>query len=352
MVSLRRLARRAVGGARWLVGLAVVGFLLLRFDPSSVVRLFGAADLRLVFVGTAGLVAMHTVAAATWRALAQRLGGQRLSWATALRAYYAAQALGSLTPGNVGSDAYRLVAPTDDVSWRGRFFPIAVQRITSSIALAALGIASLALLPEPGWSALAVSGGAVILAAGSALLLALLFRRSGIRARGYRSSLPGGTPVATARARTRVAPAALLGLILGLAFHAGSIAMAYLLVAAVTPVAAPLQVLACLTIARLSILVPLSPSGLGVQEGALALLFLQIGLPPQVALTASLLGRIALLATATIGGILLAMDPWGKGTRVHSIRRAMTAEPAGPRIGMMKRWLPEALGGSRGSDQS
>ncbi len=58
--------------------------------------------------------------------------------------------------------------------------------------------------------------------------------------------------------------------------------------------------------ARLSLAVPITPSGLGVQEGVLAALFASIGLAPETAVAGLLLGRLALVLTTGIGVLLLA----------------------------------------------
>ena len=63
--------------------------------------------------------------------------------------------------------------------------------------------------------------------------------------------------------------------------------------------------IASIAVARLTILIPLSPSGLGFQEAALSVLFLQIGLSPEMALATALLNRLALvvaLGTALMVG--------------------------------------------------
>jgi len=66
-----------------------------------------------------------------------------------------------------------------------------------------------------------------------------------------------------------------------------------------------LAVLAAITIARLSLAVPILPSGLGANEAILALLFAGMSLSPQTALAALLLGRVALVLTTALGAGLL-----------------------------------------------
>jgi len=92
---------------------------------------------------------------------------------------------------------------------------------------------------------------------------------------------------------------------LGLVFHAASIWLGWVLIAAVDPGTAThtVEVLAILAIARLSVVLPISPAGLGVQEAAVGVLFAQVGLDPGVALAAILLNRVALLVVVLLGTV-------------------------------------------------
>jgi uncharacterized protein (TIRG00374 family) len=94
-------------------------------------------------------------------------------------------------------------------------------------------------------------------------------------------------------------------------------------VAAINPDAVSLASIAALAVARLTLAIPISPSGLGFQEGALSALFVAIGLAPETALAALLLGRISLLTTTLVGAIALgARDhrltaSGSQGTKAH-----------------------------------
>jgi uncharacterized membrane protein YbhN (UPF0104 family) len=310
------------GAVRWAIGLVLVGAVLLRFDVEAVVARLGQADLRLVLPALAGLVAVHALGAATWRSLTRILNGPTLGWREALHAYYVGQGIGGLTPANLGSDVYRAWATHgQDGGWRGAVAPIAVQRITSSLALVALGASGAAWLGATGVIApiaglgegpegpplVAIGAGALLAGAilASALVAAwLAWRRLRIATDvGTGGSDPGAAP-------TRRLPAAVtLGLLLGLAFHALSVLLVMLLVLALTPVSSPIAVVAALAVGRLAILVPIAPSGLGVQEGTLAVLFLRIGLPVEVALAAAVLNRVALGVTVALAVILLQREP-------------------------------------------
>ena len=79
--------------------------------------------------------------------------GLRLSWGAALRVHYAAQALGSVTPGNLGSDIHRAtVVRQAGHGWSAAIEPIVVQRATSYLALsllAGIGLVIVSRTDEP-----------------------------------------------------------------------------------------------------------------------------------------------------------------------------------------------------------
>ena len=90
-------------------------------------------------------------------------------------------------------------------------------------------------------------------------------------------------------------------------FHAISLLLGLALVRAVDPAAAaqPWPVVGALAVARLSLAVPISPNGIGIQEGLLTLLFVQLGLPADTAIAAALLNRFGFLLTAAVGAAAL-----------------------------------------------
>jgi uncharacterized membrane protein YbhN (UPF0104 family) len=214
----------------------------------------------------------------------------------ALRAYYASQAIGGITPANLGGDAYRVVtARSDGAEWGDAALSVLVQRATSFAALAVLGVVALSALPDVIDVAAPLIGVAVALALVLAVPVAILVRRHGRFADPAR--------------RRSLTSATLVGLAGGLSFHAIAIAASYALVIAVDPSASGLGILAAVALARLSLAVPIAPSGIGVQEGALAALFILLGASPESAVAASLLGRLALITTTAIGLTLIARRP-------------------------------------------
>jgi uncharacterized protein (TIRG00374 family) len=107
--------------------------------------------------------------------------------------------------------------------------------------------------------------------------------------------------------RRRLASGAAVGVALGFVFHALSVLLTALLLAAVSPAAVSPAAVAAIGVARLSLAIPISPSGLGFQEGALSALFVALGLPPEAALAALLLARVSLVTTTLIGALALGL---------------------------------------------
>ncbi len=309
---------RLRSGLRWAFGLGVLVVVLASFDIASVRARLAAVDLLIALPSIGGLVLVHLVGALSWRRLTEALSGVRLDGRSTIRLYYAAQAIGALTPGNLGADVFRFAA-ADPAADRARLVrPIVVQRLTSIVAVAILAAAGALILPIEGMRPFALA--LVALGAGGGLGIVVLS--------GDPERLPGRAGRIARRfgmdhddrgARDRLAIAIRDGVGLGLVFHGISLLLALALVAAVDPatVTRPVEVIAALAVARLSLAVPLSPSGIGIQEGLITLLFVGLGLPPDVALAASLLNRLALVLTAVVGSIALVT-----GLRTTAVARA------------------------------
>lgn len=308
--------RRLVGAARWGLGLAIVAFLLLRFDLHSITGTLQQVDVRIAIPAILGLVAVHLLGAAAWRDLSIRLADVRLGWWPTITHYYAAQAVGSITPANLGADAYRLAAVRrPGREWATLLLPIVVQRVTSQVALSLICLASLALLPYSSSTVPIILAGAAFIGVSVAVLVFVRMRpelrRMTLAPRAWLGALASGTSLA-------------------LAFHLGSIALVYLLVVALGGHAGAGPVIAAIAVARLTILIPLSPSGLGFQEAALSVLFLQIGLTPEMALATALLNRLALLGTMALGASLILSGRTGApASRQTGTRQGYEASASG-----------------------
>ncbi|MEP7040167.1 MAG: lysylphosphatidylglycerol synthase transmembrane domain-containing protein [Chloroflexota bacterium] len=328
MLPSLRSRPQLVAAARWAFGLAIVGLLLLRLDAGAVARALQRVDFRLAAPAILGLIAIHLLGAVAWHDLSVRLARVRLRWWPTITHYYAAQAVGSLTPANLGADAYRLAAGRNpSAGWTTLLVPILVQRVTSQVALSLVALAALAVLPASASTLPVLLLGAGLLIGSSGVLWLLRHPRllGGISRLLPERLRPG---LYTDAVPSRDWLAALTnGTSLALAFHLGSIAMVYGIVVALGGYRDPGPVLACIAIARLSILIPLSPSGLGFQEAALSVLFTQIGLTPELALATAILNRLALLGTMALGAALIVSGRTGTLThRFEATQRGATAD--------------------------
>ena len=318
MIALRTRASAGVRQVvrvwgRWVLGLAILLLVALSLDIPRTLQHLASANLPLAVVGVGGLTAIHLVGAVTWRVLCMQLSGFRLGVGSATSRYYAAQALGGLTPANLGGDAYRIYA-LRSAGFDAAVAPVIVQRATSYLALSLLGFVAFVVLAPSTPLATGILAGAAIVSVLSVLVAFVLLAPSPAlrRVRSAFLRLMGTPRQADAiqiqplsKASVR---AAATGIVLGLVFHAGAILFTYLLVLAVLPTAPLLPVLAALAAARQSLSVPILPSGIGVQEAVLVVLFAGIGLSAEGALAAMLLGRVALLTTTAVGAAALLAD--------------------------------------------
>jgi uncharacterized membrane protein YbhN (UPF0104 family) len=297
---------RAGGLLRWLVALGLLAVVFSRVDVAAIGSRIAGADLRLAIPAIAGLVASQLIAASAWRSLLGRLVGVAISWPATVRIHFAAQTLGAVTPGNVGADIYRVAALESDAGRTRLALVVIVQRLTSVAAIVVLGGVGALALPIVGDVTAVVA--LALVGLGAIGLPALLLARFSPGSGG-----PNGTWIAVVRD----------GLGLGLLFHLVGLAFGFVLVLALDRNAATGhagQVLGALAVARLSLAVPILPNGIGLQEGALAILFAQLGLDPGIAVAAMLLNRVAMLATIVAGAAAMAAG------------RAAAASPASPSL--------------------
>lgn len=336
---MRALGRRRPARAlRWAIGLATLGVVISLIDVTSLGARLGSANHPLAAIALGGLAAVHLIGALSWQRLTERLAGVRLAWPPAVRLYYAAQTLGALTPANLGSDAFRIAALDPKLGRRRIAVPIVAQRVTSVAALVTLGGLGAIALPIAGFAwfgfallaVVGLLGGIFAVGLGMGPGLRLGMGGLGIRLSGFAQRIGLDAAVlATAAARSSFLRD---GFGLALLFHASALILGLMLVAAVdhASVARPGLVLAALAVARLSLAVPLSPSGIGIQEGVLAVIFVQLGLTPEAAVAATLMNRLALLLTAVIGSVAILRGS-GATSGAEAGPMSQPAVDAGPR---------------------
>jgi uncharacterized membrane protein YbhN (UPF0104 family) len=174
--------------------------------------------------------------------------------------------------------------------------------------LAAAAIALLSSSSDVSWTVVAIGGVVAVLLVAASWLLLVPDGRFGA-ARAWLLARMDGTGASGPESASRPTWKLMAGGVAnGLMFHAGSIGLTWLLVLAMDPATPLWPMVAVITVARLSLAVPISPNGLGVQEGTLAALVAGLRLAPQPALAAMLVARISMLLLAAIGVTLLLLD--------------------------------------------
>jgi len=311
---------------RWGFGLCVVAALLLFFDPRTVASNLSETDWRLAVPAILGLSLVHLLAVAAWVFLSAQLSGAALSWRYAARSYYAAQVLGSVTPGNIGADAYRIHSTAQGpCGLEGAVVPVAGQRITSYLALLAIGACASFLVPLPHAFALtmAIVGGALIALLGLGWGVLRLVPEARQRAAHLARRL-GLVDLWAKTPRGRLLKGLSGGFALAVLFHGTSLLLTYVLVLSVSGRSDVFPTLAALAMARLSMLLPFSVNGLGFQEGALTILLPQVGVASEAALAVSALSRLGLLLSIGFGIAAMATGKRASGGEREAFRPAWT----------------------------
>lgn len=236
-----------------------------------------------------------------------------------LRWYLAGGFAGNLLPSDVGGDVvrgYLAGRAIDDKTavWAS----ILAERLTGLAGLALLAALAVIALPAAlGWSPQLFIVGLALLAVAGAVGVALLLRS---RSTGWR---PLDRALATVRSvLTSYAghPGDLL-ICLGysLVYHLLTVVSLWLVLLSLAP-ETPIHAAFVSPIAGLIGLLPLTPGGLGVREGALAVLLGRVGVDGSVALAAALISRMLLWLVALSGLPVLLAEP-GLLSRARAHRR-------------------------------
>lgn len=291
---------------RWVFVMVVIALTISFLDPQELVDVVRNARWSIVFPVVIGLAAAHSINAIAWHSMTAVMLRLNLSVWRTLKIYYASLVFGLLTPSNIGSDVFRARAQSSEqTTWRSTAIPIAVQRTTSFLSLGLLGIVGSLLLPVPAVFKLGAIGLVILLTFFIGAYFWLTHSSSERFASIHTLVVPRSTSADGIRG-TRLSTAISFGVISGVAFHSVAILLTLGLVASTDLDISPLSALAAITVMRMSILVPFSVSGLGVQEGAAALIFPAAGMPAETGVAVSLLSRAGLLITIMIGAASLA----------------------------------------------
>jgi uncharacterized membrane protein YbhN (UPF0104 family) len=312
---------------RWAFGLGVLAVVLATTDFAALSQSMRAVAWWPAGLAIAGLVLVHGLGAVAWRRLAEGLGGMTLGLGFAFRSYYAGQAVGSLTPGNVGSEAYRAAAlrPTAH-GWRQTLIPVAVQRLASTFAVGLLAAGGALWMPAAPVTRI------VAVAAPFVMVVAVALVVSGAARTRWVSGIRAGLGEAPGRAiRDAV--------ILSVLSHLCASGLAFVLIISTGERVPMGPAFASLAIARLATVLPLTPGGLGVQEAAFVLLLPDAGLSVEGAVTVSALNRLAFLVTVAVGLVCIVAGQ-GRPPEPEEVPRGPDARAAGNAPASQSAWRP------------
>lgn len=304
---------RWAGIVRLLLGAVLFASLLILVDLRR---------LRVTMAGADGLFLAAALAAACGATVLLEalrfqtaFAGWRLSYGAALRITLASLFVGSFTPGAVGTEIYKIYAlHRREQGILRPFVLLGLLRVIG--ALAVLATAAVALLTSPesfgeigeqvtwrqpkGVASVLAIGGAALTALGL-LVLALGWKRLAPRLReAWRQ---GREALAELQLRT---VGELVVLSLGIALLRG-ISLA-LLVRSFGERARFGDLLVIVAFSVLASMLPISPAGLGVQEGVVAGCLVLLRIPPPVAVAIALVNRAFLWLFAAGGGWALAVS--------------------------------------------
>jgi glycosyltransferase 2 family protein len=249
-----------------------------------------------------------------WRMLLA-VQGHRLPITQLIHWYLLGALAGNLLPSSIGGDLGRAyVAGRAIGSQADAWVSIAAERMAGLVTLVVLAAGVLLFAPALlGWSPL-IPLLALAAGAGAAILLVLVLRN--MRRWAW---LPAPVRTLTERLQAVLAhyrsasDAITAALTLSLAFHLLNAASTWLVARAVAPQAG-LQVLLVYPLIDLAGLVPLAPGGLGIRDGAMAVLLSSTGLTADQALAAALLSR-ALLVIVSLSGLPALLAEWRTAAR-------------------------------------
>lgn len=306
-------ARRAgwAGAVRLLLGIVLLGSLLALVDLRRLGVIVAGADGPLLAAALAVACGANVLVEALRFRIA--FAGWRLSYGAALRITLASLFVGSFTPGAVGTELYKLYAVHRREQGIVRSFVLlGLLRLIGALAVLATAVGAW-LTSAEGFDEIGEritwrwpAGAAPILVIGGAALsaLALLFLalgRTRLAPRLRDAWRQGKEGVAEIRLRT---VGGLMVLSFGIALLRG-LSLA-LLVRSVGESARFGDLLIVVAFSVLASMLPISPAGLGVQEGVLAGFLVLLRIPSPAAVAIALLNRGFLWLFAACGGLALA----------------------------------------------
>jgi glycosyltransferase 2 family protein len=312
----------------------ILYIIFTRIDLEQSQRIVRNADLRWVAVGLALLVPILALGAARWHVLMRQYDCSALPFRLNLLEYWKSLVVGLLTPGSLGSDAYRVIVQgrRNGLYLRGAFV-VGVEKLAALFSCATLLVALYTLLGPSRLPDALVRGIDLLfylLAGGACIVVVFL----GVRRRDWSRRLGDALDARLEAWVQRIRPAAMpsdtpkikragsrLGFLFSflspqVALPAVGLSMGIYLLSAIQSQAFfiayghPIPFLVNLFVAPLLLLLyalPISFGGLGIREGAFIMAYSVFGVPAETALVVSVTGLVGNMIIYGIGAALLWM---------------------------------------------
>lgn len=301
-----------------LVAAALLGGLLSLVDVSAAMHSLAWADpwavLTALLVSALGVI----FSAFKWQQiLAAR--SIRMSLALSTRIYWIGMLVSNVLPTSIGGDAVRIWLAADHGEMPELTASVVFERLTGLIVL--LLIFATAMAVDPHHVRLPWGVGPMVILVAAVVAMAVILPKPLQRLCDripHRTALIGrlasfSRKVLGALGVHHADPRSLLtALILSIPFYATILLAHVAVLYAVGVQVSLLDVAVAAPLVALVGVLPLTPNGIGVAEGAFVAIYASLGVPPEAALAAALLRRIVDIANSSIGAVLLLA-----GTRVR-----------------------------------
>ncbi|MBN1239175.1 MAG: flippase-like domain-containing protein [Gammaproteobacteria bacterium] len=293
-------------GLKAAVSIALLGLLLSRLGAAAVLEVIGGANKLLLAAGGLCLIVQTAISALKWRVLLAGQG-QHVGYLPLFTTYLIGNFINLFMPSVAGGDAYRAVWLRKHTKTISAALPsIVVERATGLAALIALAVVGLALLQAPDRAAYVV-GAAAMAALGAYAVLVYpvaewvwrqprerFFKLTGIAGDVLRSS--------------RLSVAFVAVVVLSFVFQFNTVLINWLYASSMDLSVTFLQLLIIVPVVYLVEMIPISLNGVGVREGTFAVLFAQMGLPPEQGVALGLTITLMRYVVGLIGGSLFTVS--------------------------------------------
>lgn len=291
---------------RWVLTLLLLVTIASFLDISAIGRELAHFSLPMLLAAMVISVFQVMVSAWRWRYTAGQLAIE-LPFAAAVREYYLAMFLNQVLPGGVLGDVNRAWRHSLDSGSRlGAVHAVVIERLSGQLVMisVALGLGTWLALDQGQTAGIMEElGGLTIAVAATVMIILGLVARFWARGRGYvhalrrdiRKSLMSWPAMLVQASSSAVVVATYLGVFAVLALGAGYWAGALEI----------LTLMALCSLLLLAMAVPVSVAGWGVREGAAALLWPLVGLPPEQGVALSVGYGLAVLVSSLPGILFL-----------------------------------------------